>query len=95
MHANRRRADRLVRATDKQNGFKAWMKLSERYDNRSPQSMLRRLQYLVKPPEVKNVKAMLPAMEQGKGLANRIWGKYTGEYYACNHHRNVHREITG
>jgi len=54
--------NRLVRGTDGKNGFRAWMKLSERYDNKSPQSMLRRLQHLVKPPEVKQVKGMCAAM---------------------------------
>ena len=55
--------NRLVRGAEGKDGFRAWMRLSERFNSKSPQSMLRKLQQLVKPPDVKQVKAMCTAIE--------------------------------
>ena len=56
--------NRLVRGTEGKNGFRAWMRLSERYNSKSPQSMLRKLQQLVKPPDIKQVKGMGTVLRQ-------------------------------
>ena len=64
--------NRLVRGAEGKNGFRAWMRLSERYNAKSPQSMLRKLQHLVKPPDVKQVKGMCKAIENWE-LGVRDW----------------------
>ena len=51
-------AGMMVRGAADENGFIAWKKLSERYDSKSPQRMVRRLQGLMKPGEAKNVKTV-------------------------------------
>ena len=68
----------MVRGTEDQNGFMAWKRLSERYDAQSPQRMLRKLQGLMKPPEVKNSKLVLASLEAWE-IRVKEWQSENGE----------------